>query len=127
MVHLMVRCVLWSEKYGKWCMISVRSFVGMFVYMLVISNDANFMSFVYGMSIRSCIRWVEFLTLYVYGKGVSLLMSVMSFFSQFIHWGLCPVDCLSDGGVFFVDFDKASDVRWRWVEVHYLPFFVFLY
>ena len=37
------------------------------------------MSFLYGMSIRSCIRWVEFLTLHVHGKGISLLMSLISF------------------------------------------------
>lgn len=37
------------------------------------------MSFVYGMSIRSCIRWVVFLTVYVHGKGISLLMSLISF------------------------------------------------
>ena len=46
-------------------MMPVKLFVGMLVYILVMSNEASFMLSVYGMSINSCIRWMVFLTLYM--------------------------------------------------------------
>jgi hypothetical protein len=45
----------------------------MFVYMLVMSREAILRFSLYGMSLRSLMRWDEFFTLYVYGKGIYVL------------------------------------------------------
>ena len=59
-------------------------------------------------------------------QGVKFIEVFSEIFSHFISWGPSPVYNWSDGGVFFMDFDEASDSRWRWVKVDYLSFFVFL-
>ena len=50
-------------------MMLIRSLVGMFVYMLEISSDANFSSGKKGICEISFISWIEFLTLYTVGIG----------------------------------------------------------
>jgi len=51
-------------------MILITSLVGMLEYMLLISREANFKLWSYGMSVRSFISWTVFVTLYVNGRGV---------------------------------------------------------
>ena len=51
-------------------MMLIRSFVGIFVYMFEMSNDANFSSGANGICEISFISWVEFWMLYTLGIGI---------------------------------------------------------
>jgi hypothetical protein len=62
--------------------ISISSCVGMFVYILVLSKETNFKSFLNGTSCRTFIRCMEFLTLKMCGSGMNVSRFLASFFAS---------------------------------------------
>ena len=50
--------------------VTIRSVVGMFEYMILVSKEANFMLWSYVITIRSFINWTVFFTLYTKGSGM---------------------------------------------------------
>ena len=59
-------------------MMLIRFFVGIFVYMFEISNDANFTSGTNCICEISFISWVEFWTLYALGIGICVFSGFVS-------------------------------------------------
>jgi hypothetical protein len=51
---------------------------------------------------------MEFLTLYVYGRGASIFKCVCEEFGYFVGWSILAVYCGSNWGICFMDFYESS-------------------
>ena len=111
-------------------MIFVSSLVGILEYILLISREANFKLWSYGMSVRSFISWTVFVTLYVNGRGVyevsffAIILASLypGAFSQFMI-GLMVVSSLCN----FTRPLKVGAVGFKFTYFHFSLLFITLW